>query len=55
LILKHYRLGYPVHASYLIADQESGNERLGQPNMKTYDSSWTGYGPLIGVLVEKEA
>ena len=55
MILKQYRLGYPAHASYLIADHESGNELLGQPNMKTYDGSWTGYGSLVGVPVEKEA
>lgn len=33
MILKQYRLGYPAHASYLIADWESGNELLGQPNI----------------------
>jgi thiosulfate/3-mercaptopyruvate sulfurtransferase len=31
------------------------HELLGQPNVKNYDGSWTEYGSLVGVPVEKEA
>ena len=29
-------------------------ELLGQPNVKNYDGSWTEYGSLVGVPVEKD-
>ena len=28
---------------------------LGSPNVKNYDGSWTEYGSLVGVPIEKEA
>ena len=29
------------------------HELLGQPNVKNYDGSWTEYGSLVGVPIEK--
>ncbi|MEN3358431.1 MAG: thiosulfate/3-mercaptopyruvate sulfurtransferase [Mycobacteriales bacterium] len=31
------------------------HELLGEPNVKNYDGSWTEYGSLVGVPIEKEA
>jgi thiosulfate/3-mercaptopyruvate sulfurtransferase len=31
------------------------HELLGQPNVKNYDGSWTEYGSLVGVPVERTA
>ncbi len=31
------------------------HELLGQPNVKNYDGSWTEYGSLVGVPIEKDA
>jgi len=30
------------------------HELLGQPNVKNYDGSWTEYGSLVGVPIEKD-
>ena len=30
------------------------HELLGEPNVKNYDGSWTEYGSLVGVPIEKD-
>ncbi len=47
-VIAYCRIGERAAHSWFVL-----NELLGYPNVKTYDGSWTEYGSLVGVPVEK--